>query len=112
MRKLLAKNEKGLLQQKRKLNRIMAQYKTSNLALRRARTRTMIQIGGLVVKSGLADILGIELGQDLQMDAECFESNAVLLGGLMELKNILNQDDGEQQKLLWATKGKEALASV
>jgi hypothetical protein len=78
---------------------------------RRARTRTLIQLGGLVEKSGLTDLLDIELGQDLQQDGECFESNAILLGGLLELKNTLNQDDKEQQKILWATKGKEQLAA-
>lgn len=78
---------------------------------RRARARTLIQLGGLVEKSGLTNLLKIELGQDLQQDEECFESNAVLLGGLLELKNILSQDDSEQQKLLWATKGKEQLAT-
>ena len=47
----------------------------------------------------------------MQQDEECFEANAVLLGGLLELKNILNQNGNEQQKILWATKGKEQLST-
>lgn len=90
----------------------MTVSKMRKLDHRRARTRTLIQLGGLVEKSGLADLLDIELGQDLQQDEECFEANAVLLGGLIELKNMLRQDANEQQKLLWASKGKEQLATA
>lgn len=111
MRKLLAKNEKVLLNQIRKRNRIMAQYKTRNLDFRRARTRTLIQLGGLIEKSGLTDVLDIELGQDLQQDEECFEANATLLGALLDLKKSWNDENIEQQKVLWAQRGKEMLAS-
>ena len=33
---------------------------------KKARTRTLIQLGGILVKSGLVDYLGIPLGVDLQ----------------------------------------------
>lgn len=46
---------------KRKLDR-------SSHAQRKARTRTLIQLGGLVHKVGLTEKFGIVLGEDLQVD--------------------------------------------
>jgi len=37
---------------------------------RNARTRTLIQLGGILVKSGLVDHVGIPLGADLQNNAD------------------------------------------
>ncbi len=65
--------------------------------------------GGLVEKSGLTDLMGIELGQDLQKDEECFENVALLFGALLELKCYWSKDDIEQQKHLWIERGKQAL---
>ncbi len=65
---------------------IMKTQKTRNIDFRRARTRTLIALGGLVEKSGLTDLVGIELGQDLQKDEKCFENIALLFGALLELK--------------------------
>jgi hypothetical protein len=77
-----------------------------SIDFRRARTRTLIQLGGLLEKAGLADLFGIELGQDLQTDDEVFEEAAALVGALLELKSIVEPDSFSQQKLLWAQKGK------
>ena len=51
---------------------------------RKAVTRTKIQLGGLLVKSKLADLVGIIPGEDLQLDAEKWDQAALLLGLLNE----------------------------
>ena len=40
----------------------------SSRSKRKTRTRTLIQLGGLVHKVGLTEKFGIELGEDLQID--------------------------------------------
>ena len=110
VRKKILKNQREIVKHQSGLQRYLTVNKMRKLDHRRARTRTLIQLGGLVEKSGLANHLDIELGQDLQQDEECFEANAVLLGGLIEIKDMLKQDSNEQQKMLWASKGKEQLA--
>src|SRR5690349_5895003 len=52
-------------------------------AARTARTRTLIQVGGLAEKAGLLDLLKIPVGADLQAgDEDCRRQAAVLLGAL------------------------------
>ena len=57
-------------------------------------------------RPGLTDFFGIELDQDLQKDAECFEPTATLLGALAEISKQVDKNTLQQQKLLWATRGK------
>ena len=52
------------------------------MQFRKARTRTLIQLGGLVEKSGLLEPLNITPGDDLQKDVEHLESTAILTGAL------------------------------
>ena len=47
---------------------------------RKARTRTLIQIGGLVVHCGLTDLLSIQMGEDLQKDPQSRDKAVTLLG--------------------------------
>ena len=49
------------------LQRLISQKKHFDTKERRAETRTKIQLGGLVMKSGLADLLNIQPGDDLQL---------------------------------------------
>lgn len=58
-----------------RLNRLRAERASlqnklghSSKKQRRARTRTLIQLGGLIHKCGLTEKFGIELGEDLQAD--------------------------------------------
>lgn len=61
---------------------------------RRARTRTLIQIGGLVSLSGLLPICQIEEGEDLQFDIDSRDKAAALLGILLEAAgNIFTPPD-------------------
>lgn len=77
--------------------------------LRKARTRTLIQLGGLIEKSGILDALNITPGDDLQKDPNCHESAAILMGALCELRQNLHTEDAQAQKTLWCERGKQAL---
>lgn len=61
---------------------------------RRERTRRLIELGGLVAKSGL-----IELTED---------DRAVIFGLLVEAAATLRSERGEQALLLWRRRGRRA----
>ncbi|MGL4288104.1 MAG: conjugal transfer protein TraD [Phreatobacter sp.] len=63
---------------------------------RRKRNRTLIELGGPIVKSGVADLTG--------------DDRASILGALIWIADKLKSDDAERAKTLWAEKGKEAFA--
>ncbi|GAO98032.1 hypothetical protein Cva_00675 [Caedimonas varicaedens] len=52
----------------------------------------------------------LEAGQDLQKDPTAFESVALLMGALLSLKEMFHDEDAQTQKMLWAVRGKQALA--
>ena len=57
---------------------------------RRARTRTLIQMGGLLNMIGLPQMCGISDGDDLQQDLENQDKAATLLGMLIHLNETLS----------------------
>jgi hypothetical protein len=61
---------------------------------RRKRTRHLIELGGLVVKSGIVDLTG--------------DNRATIFGALLWMADKLKNDQGERARALWAAKGKEA----
>jgi Conjugal transfer protein TraD len=61
---------------------------------RRKRTRHLIELGGLVVKAGIADLTG--------------DDRATIFGALLWCADKLKGDQREQARALWATKGKQA----
>ena len=75
-------------------------------SLRKRRTRTLIQLGGLIEKSGLMEKLEIEVGDDLQEGVQSLKA-ATLLGALGDLVGYLTLSESDAQKSLWAQKGKE-----
>ncbi|MBX9621590.1 MAG: conjugal transfer protein TraD [Alphaproteobacteria bacterium] len=75
--------------------------------LRRARTRSLIALGGLIKKSGLLETFHIELGLDLQKDITMKEPVAALYKGLLILKEIV--ESGEVSLQIWAVQGLEEL---
>jgi hypothetical protein len=79
------------------------------MQFRKARTRTLIQLGGLVEKSGLLEPLNITLGDDLQKDFDCLESAAILAGALSELRQGFFGDEAAAQKMIWLERGKGIL---
>ncbi|MAP24313.1 MAG: hypothetical protein CMM87_02105 [Rickettsiales bacterium] len=65
---------------------------TLSSSLRKQETRTKIQLGGLLLKSGLADCFDIFPGDDLQLDPEKHQLAMSLLGALIDLKNTAEKD--------------------
>ena len=63
---------------------------------RRKRTRHLIELGGLVVKAGVADLTG--------------DDRAIILGALLWMADKLKSNQGEQARALWTAKGREAFA--
>ena len=63
---------------------------------RRKRTRHLIELGGLVVKSGIVDLTG--------------DDRAMLYGAMIRVAEKLKSDDGQRARTLWAEKGKQAFA--
>lgn len=61
---------------------------------RRKRTRHLIELGGLVIKSGVVDLTG--------------DDRAMIYGAMLWMAEKLNSDDAERARELWAGKGKEA----
>ena len=59
---------------------------------RRDRTRSLIQLGGLLEKSELLREFGLLLGTDLQRDLDLKKPVAALMGALLELKTIINNE--------------------
>src|SRR5688572_11466960 len=62
---------------------------------RRKRTRHLIELGGLVVKAGLVNLIG--------------DDRATMLGALLWIADKLQSDQGERARALWSAKGKQAL---
>ena len=83
---------------------MQSRYAQSKSDLRRARTRTLIQIGGLIEKSGFLEKIGIQLGDDLQNDETLFDKASILLGAVCELNSDI--PDHKQQLNIWKDKGK------
>lgn len=52
---------------------------------RTSRTRSLIQLGGLLHKAGIDRLFNIQLGDDLQSSPAMLDKAATLLGCLLEL---------------------------
>lgn len=61
---------------------------------RRKRTRHLIELGGLVVKSGVVDLTG--------------DDRATILGALLWIADKLQGNQSEQARALWIARGKQA----
>lgn len=61
---------------------------------RRERTRHLIELGGLVVKAGLADLAD--------------DDRAMLYGAFLWITDKLRSDDGAHAAALWQRRGKRA----
>ena len=93
-----------------KLNRLQAQkaglekkLASSGIAARKARTRNLIQLGGLLNMVALTGLCGIEEGNDLQLEAP--DKAAVLLGLLQHLEDSLPHTLSENQIEQFRQKG-------
>ena len=70
---------------------------------RKARTRTLIQLGSLVSLSGLTSLLHIQEGEDLQYDMDAKDKAAMLLGAIAEIMESDSPSSMIQQR--WLDKG-------
>ncbi|WP_315774305.1 MULTISPECIES: conjugal transfer protein TraD [unclassified Bradyrhizobium] len=61
---------------------------------RRKRTRHLIELGGLVVKAGIVDLIG--------------NDRTTILGALIWIAEKLKSDHGGRALAIWAAKGKQA----
>lgn len=82
---------------------------TSSSAKRRARTRSLIQLGGLLEAAGTLDIFDIPLGVDLQNDISVKNNIAALFKGLLELNELAKSSEVDLK--LWALQGLGAFKS-
>ena len=64
---------------------------------RAARTRTLIQLGGLLVKSGITEKLGIKIGADLQRQEDQKKRAYVLLGMFVNQLIVPKRVDGIEE---------------
>lgn len=85
----------------------MDKLNVSSYAVRRARTRSLVQIGGLVSKSGLLETFEISLGLDLQRYPDLKHQTAALFKGLVELNEMAKSDDVHLQS--WGFQGLKLL---
>ena len=74
--------------------------------IRKSHTRTKIQLGGLLLKSGLTDLLDIDQGDDLQLDFEKKDKAYILLGILADSYNCVKDEDSFSHFL---SKGKKVV---
>jgi hypothetical protein len=97
-----------LIRVEEKKYRIMNTLELTSHGYRRARTRSLIQLGGLIEKAGLLKTFQLTLGDDFQKDPETKESIAALFKGFLVLNEIAQSQDVSMP--LWVTQGLEALA--
>ena len=78
---------------------------------RMQRTRTLIQVGGLVSLSGLLERFGITLGDDLQLNQDAKEKSKIITGVLMSVMEQLppNLSDTDLKRL--SKKGESVMMS-
>ncbi len=65
----------------------------THASFRRARTRTLIQLGGLFEKSGLMETFDVQVGDNLQENLEKKENVFAILGCLLELKEMMKNQE-------------------
>ncbi|MEG3125148.1 conjugal transfer protein TraD [Sphingomonas sp. GB1N7] len=61
---------------------------------RRERTGQLIELGGLVAKSGIIDLVD--------------DDRAIILGALLDITVLLQADDRDEMMTLWRRRGKRA----
>lgn len=86
---------------------MMDKMETTSHQMRKARVRSLIQLGGLCEKAGLLETFGITLGTDLQKDPLMKHPIAALFKGLLELNAMANSEDVHM--IVWAQQGLEEL---
>ena len=86
-----------------------AKYLKSRSPEYAARTRQLIQLGGLVDKIGLATLFAIAPGEDLEQNIESLDKAATLLGFLSQAYN--NTSPAPENLEQWKREGIKLLKS-
>lgn len=81
------------------------QDKLAKNELRKARTRSLIQLGGLVTLTGLLDYCDIEIGEDLQEDITAMDKAAILLGIFLEAYDTVPSEPDDVKINAWMKRG-------
>ncbi|MBP6952464.1 MAG: conjugal transfer protein TraD [Alphaproteobacteria bacterium] len=89
---------------------MMHKLELTSRTARKARTRSLIQIGALCDKAKVLEAFGIVLGEDLQKSPQMKEPVAALFKGFLDLKEMVSAGEVHQQ--LYATQGLEALRKL
>ena len=76
---------------------------------RKAENRTKIQLGGLILKSGLAELLEINPEDDLQLDPLARDKATTLLGALLHVTEQLQHDSDGALKQECSYRGMKAM---
>ena len=96
------KSQKAALETKQKIQ-------TKNERMQR--TRTLIQVGGLVSISGLLERFDIALGDDLQLDDEAKDKSKIVMGVLMSVIEQLPKHLSEEDLKRSSKKGESAMTT-
>lgn len=86
---------------------MMDKLEITSHQMRKARTRSLIQLGSLCEAAGLLKTFGITLGSDLQKDPLMKNPVGALFKGLLELQTLANS--GDVHMVVWAQQGLEEL---
>jgi hypothetical protein len=78
--------------------------------MRRARTKSLVQVGSLVEKSGLLKTFDLPIGRDFQKDGELKMQISALFKGLLVLNDIATSEDAHLE--LWGHQGLAALSKT
>ena len=108
MEKRLKNLNQQITRAEREKYRIMNTLEITSHGFRRARTRSLIQLGGLIEKAGLLETFQLTLGDDFQRDPETRELIAALFKGLLVLNEMVQSGDFHLPLLI--NQGLEALA--
>ena len=66
---------------------------TSSSAQRRARTRSLVQLGGLLEHAGILDVFNIQLGIDIQTDLSVKNNIAALFKSLLIINEMITSHE-------------------
>lgn len=88
----------------------MNKLEISSHGFRRARTRSLIQLGALMEKAGLLETFDITLGLDLQRDPHVKEQMGALFKGFLVLNELARSDDVYLP--LWSQQGLATMAEM
>lgn len=102
----LKKLKQEIFRTQMQINRLKTQQAKFSDDERKARTRNLIQLGGLLHVINLPGELGITPYEDLQLDLDAQDKAATLLGFLIEAKiKIFDQELDENVKSRWLETG-------